>query len=94
MGKLWKFGVGLAVGAVAGVGLYLAYQQNEDKLRVELVEAVRASFGDEEIDVVWLFDEPVRDGVFSGGLNLADGRSITFEIEEKSQRIIREEVLA
>ncbi|GAB2024367.1 hypothetical protein [Lactovum odontotermitis] len=90
MGKFWKFGVGLAVGAVAGAGLYLAYQQNEDNLRAELIEAARDYFDEEEIDVVWLFDEPLRENVFAGGLNFASGKSISFEIEEKSQKIIKE----
>ncbi|MDR2977565.1 MAG: hypothetical protein LBV19_09815 [Streptococcaceae bacterium] len=90
MSKLWKFGVGLAVGAVAGAGLYLAYQKNEDNLRIELVDAVRDYFDGQDIDVVWLFDEPLRENVFAGGLNFTDGRSISFEIEEKSHKIIKE----
>jgi hypothetical protein len=90
MSKLWKFGLGLAVGAAAGAGLYLAYQKNEDNLRIELVDAVREYFASEDIDVVWLFDEPLRENVFAGGLNFADGRSISFEIEEKSHKIIKE----
>ena len=89
MNKLLKFGVGLSLGMVAGAALYYSYQQNEDNLRVELVDAVREYFSDEEIDVVWLFDEPIREGVFAGGLNYEDGRSISFEIEEKSHKIIK-----
>ncbi|HEY0222594.1 hypothetical protein [Lactovum miscens] len=91
MSKFWKFGLGLAVGAAAGAGLYMAYQKNEDDLRRDLVDAVRTHFDLEEIDVVWLFDEPIREGVFAGGLNLSSGKSISFEIEEKSQKIIKEE---
>ena len=91
--KYLKFGIGLALGAIAGAGLYYAYQNNEDNLRIELVESVREQFSDREIDVVWLYDEAIRPGVFAGGLNFKDGESLTFEIEEASHKIIKKEVV-
>lgn len=86
MSKLLKFGAGLAAGAVVGAVALRMYQKAEDNLRVELVAAVRAAYSDAEIDVVWIFDEPVRPGVFTGGLNIAD-KTVSFEIEEESMQV-------
>ena len=90
MTKLWKFGLGLVLGAVTGAALYRTYQNAEDKIRVELVDWVREHFKDQEIDVVWLFDEPIHEHIFAGGLNLANGSSINFEINEVTLEITQE----
>lgn len=92
MGRLLKLTFGLAAGAIVGIFAYRAYKVAEDNLRLELVEAVRKAYSAEEIEVVWLFDEPVRAGVFSGGLVLeavAGNQTVEFEIEEKTL-LIRE----
>lgn len=86
MSKLLKFGAGLAVGAVVGaIGLHV-YQKAEEDLRVELVDAVREFYKDHDIDVVWIFDIPVRVGIFKGGL-IIDGKTINFEVEEGSMKV-------
>jgi hypothetical protein len=92
MSKIVKFGIGLAAGAVVGALAYRAYQRAEDGLRVELVDSVREAYADKEITVVWLFDAPVREGIFAGGLVVStndEESSIEFEIEEKT-RVIHE----
>lgn len=91
MDKFLKFATGLAIGAASTAALYALYQQSEESLRVDLVDVIRDYFSSdkEQIEVVWLFDEPVREGVFAGGLSYEDGRCISFEIEEKSYHIIK-----
>ena len=81
-----KIGIGLAAGAVAGAVALRAYQKAEESLRFELVDAVREVYGDREIDVVWIFDEPIRPGIFTGGLIVED-KIINFEVEEGSMRV-------
>ncbi|MFV0556836.1 MAG: hypothetical protein ACK5LM_07045 [Lactovum sp.] len=92
MNKFLRFTAGLVIGSVTTAVLYALYQQTEEEMRVNLVEAVREHFltaSSEEIEVVWIFDSPIRDGVFAGGLNYKDGHSISFEIEEHSHQIIK-----
>lgn len=85
MGKLMKLGVGLVTGAVIGI-VICTYQKAEENLRFELIDAVREAYNAHKIDVVWLFDEPSRVGIFTGGL-IIENKIINFEVEEGSMLV-------
>ncbi|MDR0200453.1 MAG: hypothetical protein LBI43_07815 [Streptococcaceae bacterium] len=92
MRKLLKFGAGLAVGVAAGLVAYKVYQDSEDNLRHELVEAAREHFAGREIEAVWLFDKAVDAGLYEGGvlIKAEDGHteSTIFSVDEDHYGVV------
>lgn len=91
MKRLFKFGLGLAVGALATAFIYQKVQEFSDQLREELVESVREHFANLPILTVWLLDEPDREGIFKGGVIIEQNgtglQNIDFEIDAESLEI-------
>ncbi|MEY8443484.1 hypothetical protein [Lactococcus ileimucosae] len=87
MKKYFKVGLGL-LAAIAGAQiLYRGYKHIEENLRGELIEAVRKSFADQDIQVVWLFEEADRGAIYKGGVVVGENQNINFEIDGETLKI-------
>ncbi len=89
MNKILKLGLTLAAGAAAAHLVYHGYQNLADYLRRDLTDAVREHFSEQNIEAIWIFDDPDDyDAMFKGGVIVAGDKNISFEIDAESLEII------
>lgn len=87
MKKILKFGLGVIALATAAHVTYHGYKSMEENLLHDLTDAARAFFSSEQVDAVWIFEDPSHGAIFEGGI-ISGAKAIVFEIDAETLEIL------